>query len=274
MAYIKNQPYVLEFTLRDNARNRYLATDESANIIVSVSLDGDDFVAVNGVVSPVKKSNTLTGVYKVTLSSLETGNSVGILVEHPTLYPEPDFFLLLSERGIISDIKQQTDRLTFDADNRVQVRTVINEDKSGYNLVSSEYANIWNVSETNITAGIGNRIKTNLDDKVSTRAIPGDAMTLTSVERDNIVSAVWNATTRTLTDVSNIVSAIFGHLIEGTKSFAEYIRIVAAVLFGNVTGGQTGNITIKSPINTNKTRVSANVDQYGNRNVAEIDGNE
>lgn len=161
--------------------------------------------------------------------------------------------------GYVSQIKSKTDNLSFTSGN-------VNANVSSYSSGQSPSQQILSNPSNKLTTDASGRVT------VGTNA-DKTGYSLTTSEHTSIANSVWNATTRTLTDVSNIVSAIFGHLIEGTKTFAEYVRIISAVLFGNVTGGQTGNITIKSPVNTNKTRVSANVDQHGNRNVTEIDGN-
>lgn len=55
-------------------------------------------------------------------------------------------------------------------------------------------------------------VATNLDAAVSTRAVAGDAMTLTAGERTSIGTAVWAATTRTLTAFGTLVADIWAYV--------------------------------------------------------------
>lgn len=160
--------------------------------------------------------------------------------------------------GYVSQIKQKTDNLSFTSGN-------VNANVSSYSAGQSPSQLILSNPSNKLTTDSSGRVTVGTNNDKT-------GYSLASSEYSSIATAVWNATSRTLTDVANIVSAIFNNLVEGTKTFTEYIRIIAAVLFGDVSGGQTGNITIKSPIDNNKTRVNATVDQYGNRDVTNIDG--
>lgn len=180
----KNATYVIEFTLRDSAQQRHITTDESENVIVSVSTDGADFTASGATVSAVKKNNALTGIYKVSLQL--TGNAVGVLIEHPTLYPYPDFIWIATEQG-------------------------------------------------------------RLDAAVTSRAAPGDAMSLTSTERSNIASAVWN------------------FMAELSVTAVGLLRLIAAVVQGKRT--VDGNTETYYGLDGTTARVVGSVDEQGNRNI-------
>lgn len=115
----------------------------------------------------------------------------------------------------------------------------------------------------------------NLNATVSSRAAPGDAMTLTSSERSSIASAVWSATTRTLTSfgslVSEVAAAVWGFALEGAWTAARFIRLFGAVLLGKVSGAQS-NQPVFRDVNDTKNRVTMQVDNDGNRTSVTLDG--
>lgn len=145
---IKGQDYVLEFTLRDTNGNRYVSTDESANITVSQSIDGADFVVLSASVLPVKKNNALTGVYKVNITL--SGDTNAFLIEHTSLTPEPDTILVLTDKAYVSGIKAKTDLLTFTAGN-VHADAKVVSDKANYTLTSGEHTLIQGDVQTGLT---------------------------------------------------------------------------------------------------------------------------
>ncbi|GIV21949.1 MAG: hypothetical protein KatS3mg023_3700 [Armatimonadota bacterium] len=87
----------------------------------------------------------------------------------------------------------------------------------------------------------------NLDASVSSRAQAGDAMTLTSSERNSIASAVWS------------------YVIEGTHTALKFMQWMGAVLFGKRTVSGTGRTYYGMDDTT--VRVDGTVDSTGNRNI-------
>lgn len=87
-------------------------------------------------------------------------------------------------------------------------------------------------------AGIAS-VKSKTDNLPTAPAATGDAMTLTSGERSNIATAVWSATTRTLTAFGSLISDIWsattrsltdkiGFSISGTKQTLDALNDVSA----------------------------------------------
>lgn len=78
-----------------------------------------------------------------------------------------------------------------------------------------------------------------LDAAITSRAAPGDAMTLTSAERDSVASAVWSATTRTLTSfgtlVSDVANAVWTASTRTLTSFGTLANDVATAVWGYTT---------------------------------------
>lgn len=265
MAVIKNKSYTVVFYAW-NTHNNSPVIGDANNIIVRISKDGGATVATAG--NPFEiDSLHAPGWYGITLTDAEM-NADTILVVPKSLTSNVACtqILILTDKSYCSytyDIKQKTDKLSF----------VDNPPVSYVQSTVASYATGLSPAQQ-VLATPANKLNTDASGRV-TVAVNHDksGYSLATTEHVSIANAVWNATARTLTDATNIASTVFSYLIEGTKSFAEYIKIMAAVLFGNVTGGQTGNIVIKSPVDTNKTRVNADVDQHGNRNVTNIDGN-
>jgi len=290
----KNATYVIEFTLRDSAQQRHITTDESENVIVSVSTDGADFTASGATVSAVKKNNALTGIYKVSLQL--TGNAVGVLIEHPTLYPYPDFIWIATEQGRFDSVRvggyavgedpanyvlsNPSNKLLTDASGRVTVgayatgqapnelvlatpanklatdasgRVTVgsNADKTGYTLASGEHTQIQSDVQSGLTAQGYTPARApkldNLDAAVTSRSAPGDAMSLTSAERSNIASAVWN------------------FMAELSVTAVGLLRLIAAVVQGKRT--VDGNTETYYGLDGTTARVVGSVDERGNRNI-------
>jgi hypothetical protein len=68
-----------------------------------------------------------------------------------------------------------------------------------------------------------------------------------------------------------VSSAIFGTVIEGTKTFMQSIRVSDSVLFGQSSGGNTSTIAFFD-LAVSKPRVVATVNSDGNRTAVTIDG--
>jgi hypothetical protein len=115
-------------------------------------------------------------------------------------------------------------------------------------------AGVWNRLDSLILtpASIGLRVKNFLDAAVSSRAAPGAAMSLTSLERSTLAISLWNIADEVETGTSPVVA----------------LRLMAAILCGKVTGGPA------SPdfkgIGVNAVRVHMEADANGNRTVVTL----
>lgn len=97
-------------------------------------------------------------------------------------------------------------------------------------------------------AGHTGLIPTNLDAKISSRAVAGDLMALTGTA----------------------VDLILDDPVEGTYTMREALRIMLAVLAGKANGGGTATIVFRD-VNDSKDRVEATVDVNGNRSTVILD---
>lgn len=93
---------------------------------------------------------------------------------------------------------------------------------------------------------------TNLDATVSSRAVPGDAMNLTTLERPTLAAAIF--------DLADGIEVGF--------TLRQTLRLMAAVLCGRTTGGPANTIFRNMPNTTN--RVVSQADSDGNRNTVSL----
>jgi len=211
----------------------------------------------------------------------------------------------------IASIKAQTDKLTFDANNRVNAHTVVNDDKSNYTLdltqtlPASPAANTTGealkFADTRLDATVSSRlassayippdntsisaIKSQTDkmsfdasNRINAHSVVNDDKTgysLSSSEHINIANAVWNATVRTLTSMGtladDVVTALLNATIEGSYKFIHYMRLFASALLGKVSGAQTNTPVFRDTLDT-KNRITMTVDNDGNRTAVTLDG--
>lgn len=70
-------------------------------------------------------------------------------------------------------------------------------------------------------------------------------------------------------------TGFFGHMIDGGLDFISTQRVILAALAGKLAGAQPGSteVTIKQA-NGSKVRITATVDEYGNRTAITIDATE
>lgn len=94
-----------------------------------------------------------------------------------------------------------------------------------------------------------------LDDTVSSRSAPGDAMTLTSGERSTLAAA--------LLDLSNA--------IETGVTLRQAQRVMLAALAGKLSGATSSTITFRNAEADSKDRIVATVDGNGNRTAITLD---
>jgi hypothetical protein len=140
-------------------------------------------------------------------------------------------------------------KLATDASGRVTVGS--NADKTGYTLASGEHTQIQSDVQSGLTAQGYTPARApkldNLDAAVTSRAAPGDAMSLTSTERSNIASAVWN------------------FMAELSVTAVGLLRLIAAVVQGKRT--VDGNTETYYGLDGTTARVVGSVDEQGNRNI-------
>lgn len=101
----------------------------------------------------------------------------------------------------------------------------------------------------------GNIVGNNLDAAVSTRAVAGDAMALTSSER--------NSTADALLDRSNAIET--GSTPRGA------LRLMLAALAGKLSGAAGTTVTFRNAVADSKNRIVATVDVNGNRTAVSTD---
>lgn len=94
-----------------------------------------------------------------------------------------------------------------------------------------------------------------LDAKVSTRSKPGDGMTLTAAERTSLSNA--------LLDLSNA--------IETGLTPRQALRLMTSIMGGLLNGAGTGTEVFKAAVSANKDRITAKVDDKGNRTNISVD---
>jgi hypothetical protein len=81
-----------------------------------------------------------------------------------------------------------------------------------------------------------------------------------------------NTINSNVTDLPTLTE-IFGHVVEGTMTFAQWVRLVAASLFGKTTGSPTTAVKFRDLADT-KDRIDGTVDSDGNRTGVILDGDE
>lgn len=210
-------------------------TGDAANITVRISKDGGALAASTNAPTEVDATNA-PGLYRVVLTATEMdASTIDVIPKSATAGVSCQSIQIITDSttagvSFISSIKAQTDKLSFDASNRVNAHTVVNDDKTGY--------------------------------------------ALTTTEHTNIASAVWNATTRTLTSfgtlVSDTASAVWSYVIETGLSAVEWARYVASVVFNKRI--YSGGTVRYRDFNDTKDRIVATEDQDGNRTFTLRDG--
>lgn len=118
----------------------------------------------------------------------------------------------------------------------------------------------WNMAEASVTAGMGLKVKTNLDATVATRATPADITTaLTAFGVSTLtVSQIWDYLTATIltpgsigkllvdnidTKLSDLPTLFWSKVIDGTYTADKVLKIMASILAGNTVIVDTGNNT-------------------------------
>ena len=275
MAVLRGVQYEASFWLLDSNGNP--VTGQASNLTAYVRQYGSNAYSTGaGTITEITLGGSGTGEYRYVPTASEMNTRVlTVRLVHSTHKVYPFCAQILTEDGNVSDIKNKTDKLTFDAVNNVRANTSVmdsnavvpiwahhtrtltgnvtvggyasgqnpaeyvlatpanklatdasgrvtvgsNADKTGYTLTSGEHTEIRSDVQSGLTAQGYTTARApkldNLDATVSSRAAPGDAVTLTTGERSNIATAVWSAASRTLTSfgtlVSDVASAVWGY---------------------------------------------------------------
>ncbi len=72
-------------------------------------------------------------------------------------------------------------------------------------------------------------------------------------------------------DNDAIAAAVWDYICEGTYTYQDFVRIMAAALFGTSSGGGTTNPKFYSPADDSKVRIDATVNSNGNRTSMILD---
>jgi len=193
--------------------------------------------------------------------------------------------------GTIKAIKQQTDKLTFNANNYLLAVAKSVEDKIGYGLTNEEHTAIvadvgqgldskgWTSTRASyLDAAVSTRLAASAytaPDNTSILAIKAktDALTFSggNVHARAVVVADKAGYTLDGSERASIASAVMNYLVEGSWSLLKLIRLMASALLGLVSGSGTGQVKFRDLGNT-KDRITASVDSNGNRLSITLDG--
>lgn len=204
-------------------------TGDASNHSVYISKDGGSPAAAANSPSELS-SQYMPGWYKIALTQTEFQcNSLIVVPRSTTENVACTVREFYTDREHLIPIKAQTDKMTFNDHNFIAAE--IRGNDSGW------YAPIQmgQMLPTLPEAGtVGEALKfadTRLDAAMTSRAAPGDAMTLTSSERSSVASAVWSNTTRTLTSFGTLVSDIWSHSTRTLTSFGTLASDVATAVW-------------------------------------------
>jgi hypothetical protein len=131
-----------------------------------------------------------------------------------------------------------------------------NNDKTGYGLSAAAVQAVWDALTSALTtaSSIGKLLVDNINATIGSRAVPGDAMALTSAER--------NSTADALLDRANGV--------EPSWTVRQALRIMFSALGGKLAGAATTTVTTRNQGDT-LNRITATVDADGNRTAVTLD---
>ena len=307
MAILRGVQYEASFWLLDSNGNP--VSGQASNLTAYVRQYGSNAYSTGaGTITEITLGGSGTGEYRYVPTQSEMDTRVlTVRLVHSTHKVYPFCAQILTEDGYVTDIKNNTDRLTFDTEQNVLAHTVAmdtpavvpiwtystrtlngnvtvgsyatgqspaeqvlvtpanklatdasgrvtvgsNADKTGYALTSGEHTQIQSDVQSAMTAQGYTTARApkldNLDAAVTSRAAPGDAMSLTSTERSNIASAVWN------------------FMAELSVTAVGLLRLIAAVVQGKRT--VDGNTETYYGLDGTTARVVGSVDEQGNRNI-------
>lgn len=144
-------------------------------------------------------------------------------------------------------------------------------DKAEFTLSSAGIIAIWDKDvSAYVGAKAGAYLKTLYDDWLNGGRLDLilDAI-LADTGTDGVVVASGSKTGYVLSDAG--VDAILDEVVEGTLTFREMLRLFTSVLAGKTVGGGTAVLTARDVADT-KNRISATVDEDGNRTEIVLDG--
>lgn len=266
------------------------ATGQASNITVRVSKDGGTPATTTN--SPVEiSSTTMPGWYRVTLTASETdANSVLVVPRHnnPSLVfcsqivaftelgrvdvavssrstlTTSDVQSALTSQGYTTTRAGYLDRLDVNVSSRMP---------SG-NVTVGGYASGQSPADL-VLATPANKLATDTSGRVTVGTnADKSGYSLTAAEHTSIASAVWSATTRTLTSfgtlASDVASAVWSFTIEASHSALHWLRMMGSVMFGK--RSVSGDQFTYYGMNDTTVRVSGTVDENRNRNITTRSG--
>lgn len=217
-------------------------------LTVTLSKDGGSFASISPTVTEVGN-----GWYSIALSATDT-NTIGDLVVRATATGADPAERVLN---VVANVEADTygivntnldaavsSRSTFDPATD-QVTVSANNDKTGYSLVTTE------------------RVKLDATQPDYAPAVAGDQMALTSAAESSLVSAVWGATTRTLTSFGTLVSDIWGYSTRTLTAFSTSLaQTVWDVLESAITTANSIGVKLKTnldaTVSSRATQTSVN----------------
>ena len=108
--------------------------------------------------------------------------------------------------------------------------------------------------------------------KVTLSASEMDADNIAVVFSDQTATDEWQETIVNIHTAENQIDDLLrlDSTVEGTHTIAQFIRLMGSVLLGKLSGGGTGTEVFRD-IDDTKDRVTATVDQDGNRTAITLD---
>lgn len=173
-------------------------------------------------------------------------------------------------KAVLDDAKAVTDKLdsAMEADGAVYRFT-----QNALEMAPSGGATDWTDSEKQQirdALGIDGAKLTSQNGKLQDIKLQTDKMAFTSGNIHSHVKAIDDIDFSD-TMKSSISSSIFSHVVEGTKTFIEIIRVILSVLAMKTSGSGTNTIKFRDLSDT-KDRVVVTVDQDCNRTSVTLDG--
>ena len=122
---------------------------------------------------------------------------------------------------------------------------------------------VWGYLTTNTefstTNAVAKLIKDNLNATVSSRAVAGDAMTLTPGERTTVASSVWNSATRSLTTFGTLIADIWAYLTASATTAGSIGKRISDNLDTTV-GSRLATSGYTAPDNSSISAIKAKTD--------------
>ena len=138
----------------------------------------------------------------------------------------------------------------------------------GVNVVSQANIDFGALQKTSLNSATPASIQGNVGGNVvGSVASVGADVGITQAGADK----VWGTAARTLTSFGSLIADIFAYTVEGSLTFVKFLRIKFAALAGKSSGGGSSTINFRD-LADSKPRITATVDESGNRTSITLDG--